>query len=721
MDPRTMRFKPAILLALAALGSLTLAAQQDRDPGVPEDKALHDLLELMKTPVVSASKTSEKLSDAPAMVIVLTRSDLEDRGYTELSQILDDLPGMDVVRSYGANLFKSYWRGYRNDIGDPFLVMVDGVTFNHLWFGTADTPLVTYPLSAIERVEVVYGPASAVYGANAFMGVINIITGKARTGGGTTVRGKFSAGSFGSRIADFHATHRTGELAFSVAARSDQGGMDEEAAERYEYTKRSYYANRQLWGPVVDDPNLAGLADSEHQHSSVDARITWGDTEFAVQRFSSSSGYGTAYAADQSQSLARWTRPELSFQVRQGFSFGERVTSTLLVRHRRSGVDGDSYDLNSFYGIGAGTSSVITRYEVLTSSLAYTQDFEVKASERLTINTGLSFEQKTLQKAYATASGGAPPAGSLGDANHFSTDDRGLYVQGRYVFDAYNKVFAGLRSDHNSIYGTADTLRGGYVGHFGPWGVKALYGQAYQEPTARLLFGATTGTGSNANLRPETSNTAELSGSYTERSFSANLDVYKVKNSHKIQLINGLVVNSGDQEITGADLSIQWLVPTSFANQWKVWGYYSRYFKADDITPTPTGNVITRSGDLADNKIWLGTTLVLNNHLSGTLLARLIGSRPTVLSNPVREVDRFNTLDLSLHFKDFWIKGLGASLRIANLTDHAYFHPGLRDAGAGTTPGAFNATGVWVGSKSYYNSLLPQPGRSVQFSVNLNF
>ncbi|MDE3245050.1 MAG: TonB-dependent receptor [Acidobacteriota bacterium] len=711
------------MLSLAPFMMLPAQVAQMPPAAPPQgaENPLKDLLDLLNTHVVSASKTIEKISDAPATVLVLSRADIEERGYTELSQILDDLPGMDVVRSYGANYFKNYWRGYRNDIGDPFLVMVDGVAFNHLWFSTADTPLVTYPLSAIERVEVVYGPASAVYGADAFMGVINLVTRKARADGGTKVRGQFSVGSFGSRIADIHATHRAGDLAFSIAARSDKGGMDEEAAERYEYTKRTYYANRQLWGPVVDDPDLAGRAQSLHQFNSMDARITWGDTEFAVQRFWSSAGYGTAYAADESQSLARWIRPDLSFHVRHHIRFGDRVTSTLLARYRRSDVDRDSYDLLSFYGFGSGTSTVFTRYEVLTSSLAFAQDFEVKASERLTVNTGLRVEQKTLQEAYATASGGAAPTSSLSDANHFSTEDRGLYVQGRYVFSPSSTVFVGLRSDHNSVYGTANTLRGGYVGHFGPWGVKALYGQAYQEPTARLLFGATTGTGSNANLNPETSNTTELSGSYTQADLSFSLSAYRVKNHGKIQKLGDAVMNSGDQDISGADLGFHWLVPVEFARQWKVWGYYSHYFKAEDITAGPAGSLRARSGDLAANKAWLGTTLVWNRKLSGTILARIIGARPTVLSNPVREVDGFGTLDLILNAKDLWMDGLGLSLRAANLADKAYFHPGLRDAGAGTKPGGFDAQGVWRGSASFYNSLLPQPGRSVSLTVTLRF
>lgn len=705
------------LLTVALAGGL----QAQESPAPADERLLKDLLELMNTPVVSATRSPERLADAPATVVVLTRADLEARGYTELSQILDDLPGMEVARSYGANYFKNYWRGYRNDIGDPFLVMVDGVAFNHLWFNTADTPLVSYPVSAVERVEVVYGPASAVYGSNAFMGVINLITRPAPAAEGFAVRGGLTGGAFGSRIADLQAAGRRGNLTFSLAARSDRGGMDEEAAERYEYTKARYYRDRRLWGSVVDDGNLAGRPASEHRHGALDLRLGWGETEFAVQRLWTDSGYGTAYAADASQSLGRWIRPELSIHLKQGLSFGDRVSSTLLVRFRRSDVDRDSYDVESYVGYGSGDATVFTRYETLNSSLAFTQDFEIRATRRLSLQAGLRFEQKTLQKAYATATGGAHPEASLEDDNHFSTADRGLHVQARWAWNANHRLFAGVRADRNSVYGTARTLRGGYVGAAGPWGFKALFGQAYQEPTARLLYGATSGTGSNPDLRPERSRTFEASGSYTRASFGATLSLYGVRNEGRIQNLGGAVVNSGEQEVRGLDLGVQWLVPLHGVDQLKVWGWYSRVLSAEDIAVHTGQAMSTRSGDLADHKLLAGATLLFARRWSATLTGRAIGPRPTVASNPVRRVPGYATFDFVLSARNLGRKGLGAALRIANLTDRAYFHPGLRDAGAGERPGGFDSQGRWQGSGSYYNSLLPQPGRAIQVTLSAAF
>ena len=626
---------------------------------------------------------------------------------------------MDVARSYGADYVKTYWRGYRTGIGDPFLVMVDGVVFNHLWFDTADTPLVTYPISAIERVEVVYGPASALYGANAFMGVINLITRKPDTDG-LGLHGRFTGGSFSTRIGDFYATEKHGDFSFTLAARKDEGDVDEVAASRYEYTKASYYNNASLWGAVLADPNLAGSPRSEHQNHAIDLRFRWKDLEVGLQQLWIDTGYGVAYAADESQSIGRWIRPETSFYLRQRFNLSDRLTTTAMARLRHSNVDAGSYDVESFYGYGSGTTSVLTHYEALNSSLSYSQDIEYHPTGQLIVNGGFNLEQKVLQKAYLTTTAPAPlPDGALTDGNHFTVLDRAVYLQGKYRITPDQQLTLGIRNDDDSLFGSATTLRGGYVFNRGSWGFKALYGQAYQQPIARYLYGGTSGTGSNTALHPERSNTTQLNGTYTRERFAFSLDLYQVHNRAIIQKSGASVANAGDQDVSGADFGAQVILPVNGVRQWKVWGYYSRFFHAVDRLAAPFPQEVP-SGDLAWNKVLLGTTVLVNDRWDATLLARYIGRRVTVPTNPVGAVGGYATLDLNLNIHNLGIKGLNGAVRIANLTDKHYFQPGLRDAGAGVTPGGF-VGGTWVGSQSYYNSLLPQPGRAIQVSVFFDF
>lgn len=172
-----------------------------------EDLLNLSIEELMKIEITSLTKSSEKLSDAPATVIILTNDDISQRGYTELSDIYSDLPGMDVTRPYGDTYMKNYWRGYRNTIESPYLVMIDGVEFSQLFFN-ANEMIATFNISNIERIEIVYGPASSVYGPNAMMGVVNIITINDKEESGTYIKSKLSGSPTGYMFADFNYIYK---------------------------------------------------------------------------------------------------------------------------------------------------------------------------------------------------------------------------------------------------------------------------------------------------------------------------------------------------------------------------------------------------------------------------------------------------------------------------------------------------------------------------------
>ena len=124
--------------------------------------------------VSSVSKTPESLREAPATVVVVTAEEIARRGYWNLEQVLHDLPGFDMARGNGDIYSLFYQRGYRSQ-NDRTLFLVDGVEENDIWCNAAFLSP-QYALGDVERVEVVYGPASTMYGANAFVGVINVIT-----------------------------------------------------------------------------------------------------------------------------------------------------------------------------------------------------------------------------------------------------------------------------------------------------------------------------------------------------------------------------------------------------------------------------------------------------------------------------------------------------------------------------------------------------------------
>ncbi len=696
--------------------------------------------------VMSASNTAEKIDEAPATTIVLTRAELNARGYTELSQILDDLPGMEVTRPYGDTGLKNYWRGYRNTIGEPFLVMVDGLPFNHLYFNSGDTPLVTLPLSNIERVEVVYGPASSVYGANAFVGVINIFTRRDADENGSTLNGRMSGGSNNGRLADLNYFYKMEALRFSLTMRIDNGEVDRDAAQRYEFLKDKYYADRRIWGGFVDNPNIGGRFESPFQHRSLDGRVFWGNTEVGLQYYAHSAGYGMAYVADLVQSNAVWKRPELSLYARHSEKLlDDKVQTRTLVRYRRSDVSNDSYFVDGYFDAAQNSFvAAFSYWQALNASWTVAQEADVTVTDRISFNAGLSYEQKNLQKAYdvngesaSGTPGGYEPVGSIGadtynypdppvntfqHQNRIVTEQLGAYIQSRFQVLDNHRLHLGLRVDDQSEYGTTRTLRLGYTGRFDKLTLKLLYGEAYQEPVPRQLYGGWKGAGSDPDLKPEESKTVELSAGYQLADTKTLLSLWHVDNSKTIINTPDGAQNLGDRQVTGLDIHVQSTHKPGFCDRLELWAYYSHIFTAEETKTVTDGKKIKGDiGDLAKDKIWFGATAEFAR-LTTTLRGRYMGDRQTVDTNPVPSVAGYVTLDFNAIFKLFPSANWHISLQVNNLFDAIYDHPGIRDADAGVTPGYFDETGKYHGpgaDRYYYSSLLPQPGRTVLISLHV--
>ncbi|HSA04931.1 MAG TPA: TonB-dependent receptor plug domain-containing protein, partial [Tenuifilaceae bacterium] len=235
------------------------------------------LEELMSIKITTASNVSEKLNDAPATIIVLTQKQILDMGYIKLSDILDDLPGMDMVKTYGDTYYKNYWRGFRNSVGTAYLLLVDGMLQNQLWTNT-DQIMAAIPVSNIERVEVVYGPASSVYGANALMGVINVLTKKTADTDGTHLSFQSFRSASNYFTGDYNVFYQRSNIRFSVTGRVEDGDVNEFInSNDFYWTRDEHYSNPALWGDVVNNKNLGGLFSSPERNRALGFRLYMDD------------------------------------------------------------------------------------------------------------------------------------------------------------------------------------------------------------------------------------------------------------------------------------------------------------------------------------------------------------------------------------------------------------------------------------------------------------
>ena len=171
--------------------------------------------------ITSVSKKPENIKEAPATVMVITEEEIAQRGYVDLEAMLSDLPGFDISRMLGITYSNIYQRGYRSNSTDRTLFLIDGVEENSLWSNTASISR-QYPITNIKRVEVIYGPASTMYGANAFVGVINVITKNPEeilNGKKYHLSGEVAMGNYDSKYGELTFATKKNNVSFSATGR----------------------------------------------------------------------------------------------------------------------------------------------------------------------------------------------------------------------------------------------------------------------------------------------------------------------------------------------------------------------------------------------------------------------------------------------------------------------------------------------------------------------
>jgi outer membrane receptor for ferrienterochelin and colicins len=746
--------KPSPAKAIFFVLLLVLLAVQARAQRDSVGLLTFSVVEFLNMKITTATKNPEKITDAPATVIVITREDIRQRGYAELSEIFSDLPGMDITRTYGDTYMKNYWRGVRNTINSPYLVLIDGVEFSQLYYNASEM-ITTFSLSNIERIEIVYGPASSVYGPNAFMGVVNIITVNDKAAPGSYMNAKLTGSLNNYFYGDFNYFYKKDDFRISLSGHLENGDINRRVnGGDFYYLKDKLYADRKLWGGFVDNPNLGGEFSSPVRHHSLDFRMYMGKVEVALQYHNMYSGFGTVYPADKIQSRSLWILPHVSFYTRFTHEFSKTVSSQTMFRYKIDGVNGSSPTIESFDMTNTDASPQFmggtwvdpnetvrfanySLWQTRNSAFYVFQDFNFTLGEKLSVATGLKYDYKNLQKAYDFTYGETFAADSLdvtNDAvfprppsttnqynNRIIWQDKSAYFQAKYQVMPAAIFNVGLRLDDNSAYGSFITLRSGIVYHVGKFTSKFLYGEAFQEPSPRTLYGGWTGSGSDPNIKPTKSKTVEGSLGYTTNVLTSLVSVYYVQNSNTIVTFTGGAKNLGKQELIGSDFHLQTNLRVSGLKQLKLWSYYSVILKQEEHKFDPNGNRIKSGiiGDLATHKIYFGTTGVFSDKLDATLSGRLIGKKETVSTNPIRSIDSYLTVDLNVNYRDFFVKGLGASIRVTNLFDKKYFNTGIREANSGETQGSWSGR-TWTGSQGYYNSKLPQPGRFILLSITFD-
>jgi iron complex outermembrane receptor protein len=257
MINRTIKF---IITFLTLTTSLVTKGYTQADTATKQNAyagmSLEDLLDVK---IVSVSKSAELLFDSPLSASVVTKEEIRRAGCTSIMEALRLVPGM-IVREQSNGNYDIYLRGMDNvPPNAPFegnstttLVMIDSrPIYNYLKGGTFWETL-PVDLNDVEKIEVVRGPAAALYGPNAVSGVINIITRQTRTDGLYIVANN-QQGSFNTFINNASVGYQAKN--WSVIASGNYQGRDRSQTSYYEFYRNQWLEQPAFFIGILNDTN----------------------------------------------------------------------------------------------------------------------------------------------------------------------------------------------------------------------------------------------------------------------------------------------------------------------------------------------------------------------------------------------------------------------------------------------------------------------------------
>lgn len=494
------RFLPALMLLvvppLSAQPSLT-----------PEHLLSLSLEELIQLPVTTATKTAAPGSRVPASITVITAADIDTYGYTSVADALQHVVGFVdshdlAVHNFGVRGIHAGARAGSRAL--KFMIDGQAIAFRATGQHFIDRELI--PIELIERIEVVRGPVSALYGANALLGVVNIITrradqfaayhqrlrleGERRDAAGDGWHLSYAGGH---QVADWSAV-----LGLSLG-RSDRAGIPLPKISPDYASHASYPAAR---SDVARPGSFYGTArwhEGEHQQLQLAAHYQRLDSDHVFTDLNPLRPTGTTRLALDN----RFLRLDYQFQPAPALDYRFHVAwaSGAPTAADRIDTGASSFFLRRELGYDSiDTGAELLWHDDRERSVLLGID---TSSDRFDIE---SFRRVNRQTGSTTLIN--PPRDEV-------ISNAGLFLQVQQPLLASWQGIAGVRLDHNSQYGQETSARLGLVGSLDHDRViKLMAGRAFQAPSPELLFRNAIQLGDivgNPELAPQHARTLELS------------------------------------------------------------------------------------------------------------------------------------------------------------------------------------------------------------------
>jgi iron complex outermembrane receptor protein len=666
------------------LNSITKAAVDDM-----EDFYSMSPAELAELSVSIATGTAKPVFQSAAVTSVVTASQIKAMGATELHEVLETIPGLHV--SIQANTYDYIYtmRGIRNGTNSQVLVLLDGNRFSVPYQGRSMIGL-ELPVENIQQVEVIRGPGSAMYGADAFAGVINIITKKAKDIEGTTIGGRIGNWDTQSTWAQ-HGSH--------------WAGWDVAASLQYQHTngddQRIINADSQsqidsLLGTNVSHAPGAMQTQFESWNAHLNLQRKHWDIGFWAFNAESGTRAGAAAALDlqgkgnveQYMGSIRFSTEDWfndwEFLAHASYLYSDFQTNQLQVFPANAKIPIDQDGNINLTRLRPGERRIPVLFaqgvKDMQGRTQQVPSFEFSGiykgfkDHRLRFQTGYRYEEiKTREiKNFGPGvlSGNPPPAtvhGAMTDVTgskyvYLPDANRSIWslaIQDEWQIAQDWQLTAGVRFDHYSDFGATVNPRVALV-----WDInkqltsKLLYGRAFRAPNFSeqgnannpVLLG-------NSDLDPEIINTIELAFDYRPfQSLRTGVNLYYYAIEDLIEVGQGsFMIQNNDNDQVGYGLEFEWN-----------WQLHERFFISGNYAWQHSHNKVTDQdvAGVPEQQLYVAALWEFMPKWSLQTQLKWIGERNNMRGDKRKNLEDYETVDITLRGKKIFDHlNLSASVR----------------------------------------------------------
>ena len=735
------------------------------------------LTELLELEVITPSRVKQRLIDSPANITVITQAMMRQRGYKNLIEVLQDLPGFDFATfEDGGGEYPNHAlnRGIGGGPGNPkLLVLVDGIAQNHISFNWSQLLGEEQIYQDLDRIEVIQGPVSAIYGANAFSGIIHFITQrrvKANKLTSTVWLGEDNTRAVSAFAqSKFDNIHING--AFKLYQTDGDMGLGRPDPAGYfhnnvypQNTTADFDNNRQYH--AGSQSPFAGQSLTDGFNTNKD---NW-SLRANINYFSSLEDLQTTGLVRASAGLFIWNKKEGlgsyvpgfeyqttndSFKVHHGaqmFSFDAdyRIKADLMSttnlwyrQNRQLPQTGFQYtyrypqliksyhSLNTLWGVEQQFKWQLDNTDVFQLGLRFV------SSEKMDQVVSLGQFQEGHDPVTTSSWSGATSLtdqqlGASERVQVYSPNEQALYATYDGQLSETLSYSAGVRVDHSDDYGSTTNPRVGFIYKvpnelFTHWNLKFLYGEAFREPS---VFELTDEFRGNIHLVPEEIKTYEMISQFNWQSenpaaiglvesMTLNASVFYSDMQNLITLVQSAQSEGGSAYANAAEASVRGFTLALDAQLTSQLSIYTNY----QFTQGNQNDHWQAVEHTARNKWNIGLNwLTLDDKLNISLRSNIVGSRKVPVSNGYYTdyAPGYEKTHLTLSWND-WHWGslrLSPQVVVKNVFDEAY-------AGVGRQDGRSDASQYDPlnnpNPEGFVPGYHPQPGRTVLLNLRFEF